>query len=150
MFDTYDPRADSVAWGSGECQCGCQTAVKEGRQFLAGHDAILKSKLTRLHLAGDELVSDLALQIATDHGWQSTVELAALRKARRLEDLLVKAKERKAHVLKMDDHTLALFIYPGHVRIEAVTSLGKPKRVRLEGDAANQVLQAAGLEERVS
>lgn len=123
MSDTkYNPASDSTPalqkkaaetgrvtldWTDGTCLCGCKGEAA-GR-FQPGHDARMKGKLMRAHIAGvgltiiegKESVDASALQVAgilssTKYDWKAAIEDGAKAAKTRAEAAAKKAAEVKA------------------------------------------------------
>lgn len=152
MFADYDSDERFITVKTGQCGCGCGEAVNEDRTYLPGHDAKLKGKLQRAALAGVEFKVNNTiydpLDYATSLGWDREVGIALRRKVAAMTALKDRAEGRAQKVATVDGCLIAVYVKDdaGTVRVEAVSVLGRPKRVSLTGDDGRAVMKAAGLD----
>lgn len=92
-----------VADKPGDCPCGCRQApVGKNRVFRMGHDARLRGKLIRAHVAGFEvaqvgpglLISGPAMTVAHNLGWDHYLEEAARREIDRKANRVSRANRQ--------------------------------------------------------
>lgn len=162
----YDPRADSspgikepgvvrLTFAEGLCPCGCGERPKSrASTFAMGHDARLRGKLTRAHLTGTPvqyvvgdrgLKAQTAMDVASEHGWQSYLTDAALRREGKNREVLARAVGSKRAVKvgrwSYTGQVIAFYDTPGgdEYEVEYVTRMGDRKRVRVSVDEAKAV-----------